>query len=178
MNDGSLLLDAIRANPDEDVPRLQYADWLEEHGPATDLTAATVEFIRLACPPRKQSHDVSRMPQKAYWWLDANWKRLVPSVIELHTPYEIGETVLIAGHRAVTITEHNRGPIWNRTGRGVWMKLNLKGTTRYVRRTYNCSVSLEFFKGFCTGYLMFSPWAKEIVAPKLHADQPFLGPHL
>ena len=28
------LLAAIRANPDEDTPRLMYADWLDEHGRA------------------------------------------------------------------------------------------------------------------------------------------------
>lgn len=38
------LLDAIRANPAEDTPRLMYADWLDEQGTETDARRAA--FIR------------------------------------------------------------------------------------------------------------------------------------
>lgn len=38
MTDGEALLAAIRADPDEDTPRLAFADWMEEHG-ATDTAA-------------------------------------------------------------------------------------------------------------------------------------------
>src|SRR5687768_5571910 len=44
MTDGDALLAAILANPDDDTPRLVYADWLQENG---DDTRA--EFIRLQC---------------------------------------------------------------------------------------------------------------------------------
>jgi uncharacterized protein (TIGR02996 family) len=44
MTDGDALLAAILANPDDDMPRLAYADWLEENG---DEDRA--EFIRLQC---------------------------------------------------------------------------------------------------------------------------------
>jgi uncharacterized protein (TIGR02996 family) len=40
-------LDDILANPDDDVPRLVYADWLEEHGGPHG--AARAEFIRVQC---------------------------------------------------------------------------------------------------------------------------------
>ena len=40
----SALLAAIEAEPDNDLPRLIYADWLEEHG-----QAERAEFIRLQC---------------------------------------------------------------------------------------------------------------------------------
>src|SRR5262245_28522095 len=40
--DGSALLRAVIENPDDDAPRLVYADWLDEHG-----DAAWAEFIRL-----------------------------------------------------------------------------------------------------------------------------------
>jgi|SRR5579883_697815 len=42
MSDESALLAAIFAYPDEDTPRLIYADWLEEHG-----QPERAEFIRL-----------------------------------------------------------------------------------------------------------------------------------
>jgi uncharacterized protein (TIGR02996 family) len=42
MSDHDALLAAIQAAPDDDAPRLIYADWLEEHG-----DAARAEFIRV-----------------------------------------------------------------------------------------------------------------------------------
>src|SRR4051812_27984132 len=41
MNTPELLLQAIEAQPDDDLPRLAYADWLDEHG-----DAARAELIR------------------------------------------------------------------------------------------------------------------------------------
>jgi uncharacterized protein (TIGR02996 family) len=44
MSDEAALLAAIRENPDEDTPRLVYADWLQENG-----QTERGEFIRLQC---------------------------------------------------------------------------------------------------------------------------------
>lgn len=44
MTDGDALLAAILANPEEDTPRLVYADWLQENG-----DEARAEFIRIQC---------------------------------------------------------------------------------------------------------------------------------
>jgi uncharacterized protein (TIGR02996 family) len=44
MTDGEALLAAIRANPRDDLPRLVFADWLQEQG-----EVAYAEFIRLSC---------------------------------------------------------------------------------------------------------------------------------
>src|SRR5215217_5840813 len=44
MSDAAALLAAIRAAPDDDAPRLVYADWLDEHG-----QPERAEFIRLQC---------------------------------------------------------------------------------------------------------------------------------
>jgi uncharacterized protein (TIGR02996 family) len=46
MTDEDALLAAILAHPDEDTPRLIYADWLDEHG-----HPERAEFIRLQCAP-------------------------------------------------------------------------------------------------------------------------------
>jgi uncharacterized protein (TIGR02996 family) len=48
MNDGYALLRAIEANPEEDTPRLAYADWLEEHA-ASESDRARAELIRVQC---------------------------------------------------------------------------------------------------------------------------------
>src|SRR5437660_1230129 len=47
MTDEAALLAAISADPDDDTPRLVYADWLEEHGDEAGRTRA--EFIRGQC---------------------------------------------------------------------------------------------------------------------------------
>ena len=44
MTDEAALLAAVLANRDEDMPRLAYADWLDEHG-----QNARAEFIRVQC---------------------------------------------------------------------------------------------------------------------------------
>ena len=44
MTDADALLAAILADPDDDTPRLAYADWLGESGDAD-----RAEFIRLQC---------------------------------------------------------------------------------------------------------------------------------
>jgi uncharacterized protein (TIGR02996 family) len=44
MDDGAALLAAIEMHPDEDVPRLAYADWLDENN-----LPIRAEFIRLQC---------------------------------------------------------------------------------------------------------------------------------
>ena len=48
MTDGYALLRAIETNPDEDTPRLAYADWLDEHA-TTDAEYARAEYIRVQC---------------------------------------------------------------------------------------------------------------------------------
>ena len=44
----------IKANPDDDTPRLILADWLEEHGDA--VRAARGEFLRLQCLPAQPAN--------------------------------------------------------------------------------------------------------------------------
>jgi uncharacterized protein (TIGR02996 family) len=55
VSDGDALLAAIRAHPDEDVPRLAYADWLDETG----VSPARARFVRLMIDP----HIPKRYPQ-------------------------------------------------------------------------------------------------------------------
>lgn len=57
MNDGAALLAAVLREPDEDTPRLVFADWLDEHD-----EPARAEFIRVQCeiarmgtPPKCQT---------------------------------------------------------------------------------------------------------------------------
>jgi uncharacterized protein (TIGR02996 family) len=51
MDDGSALLRAIRASPEDDAPRLAFADWLDERAggptPRAELIRVSVELARL-----------------------------------------------------------------------------------------------------------------------------------
>jgi uncharacterized protein (TIGR02996 family) len=47
MSDEAALLRAIGAHPDEDTPRLMYADWLDEHGRAERAEYIRVQIARL-----------------------------------------------------------------------------------------------------------------------------------
>jgi uncharacterized protein (TIGR02996 family) len=56
MTDATALLAAIRAAPEDDAPRLVYADWLEEHG-----QPEKAELIRLQCElARNESAELRR----------------------------------------------------------------------------------------------------------------------
>src|SRR5438128_7999305 len=55
LSDRDALLAAICANPDEDTPRLMFADWLDEHGGEAGATRA--EFIRLQCELARLADD-------------------------------------------------------------------------------------------------------------------------
>src|SRR5687767_2099915 len=56
MSDAHALLAAIRAAPDDDAPRLVYADWLDENG-----QPARAEFIRVQCElARRESPELRR----------------------------------------------------------------------------------------------------------------------
>lgn len=57
MSEGDSLFEAIRANPEDDAPRLVYADWLDEHG-----RPERAEFIRVQCA-------MARIPPRTARWL-------------------------------------------------------------------------------------------------------------
>jgi uncharacterized protein (TIGR02996 family) len=57
-------IDAILAEPDDDVPRLIYADFLEERGnPRSDFIRLQVELATLAPPPRRNRMYGNPVPQ-------------------------------------------------------------------------------------------------------------------
>ena len=56
MSDEAALLAAILAHPDEDTPRLMFADWLDEHG-----QPERAEFIRVQCElAQGESHQLRK----------------------------------------------------------------------------------------------------------------------
>ena len=76
MTDGDALYRAIVARPEDDTPRLVYADWLEEHGRAEEA-----EFIRLDCkfeastPDLPEYIDLNDRIEELRIWLQAHAPR-------------------------------------------------------------------------------------------------------
>src|SRR5262245_29039684 len=59
MDQEAALLAAIAAHPEEDTPRLAYADWLDEHAadlPEPASARIRAEFIRVQCEIKKLEH--------------------------------------------------------------------------------------------------------------------------
>src|SRR6266542_126090 len=62
MSDEAALLHAIGEHPDEDTPRLVYADWLDEHG-TTEADCARAEFIRVQIDRARIPEDDDRQAE-------------------------------------------------------------------------------------------------------------------
>lgn len=164
MTEREALLAAIRESPDNDLPRLIYADYLDEHG-SRGRDAATVEFIRISC--KYMNAQVKIMPREAYPWIEANWRRLVPAVLAAHK-------------------QPNRGMVWMkvfpfdlvggtpdppkvvRTGRLVRTQINTSGCDF----SHANSIVFEFWKGFVSRVELYSQLLKQRIRKRLQHDQP------
>lgn len=59
MDQEAAILAAVAANPSDDLPRLAYADWLEEHAadrPDPEAARVRAEFIRVQCEIARLEH--------------------------------------------------------------------------------------------------------------------------
>src|SRR5262245_14035787 len=85
MNHEKAFLAAIRANPDDEAPRLVYADWLEERGDAR------AEFIRLQAAlsrlaPHSDEYAVCRVRRNELRrQLDSRWLKAL-AYVPRHRP--------------------------------------------------------------------------------------------
>ena len=67
MGDEAAILAAVAANPADDLPRLAYADWLDDHAgdlPDPDAARLRAEFIRVQCGIKRLEHLSSRELQR------------------------------------------------------------------------------------------------------------------
>src|SRR5215208_5695078 len=92
MSDEDALLAAIAAHPEEDTPRLVYADWLDENG-----QPERAEFVRVQCElARLGEHDDSprkaelRQREKKLWTRHRRaWRADLPAEVR-RDPFERG----------------------------------------------------------------------------------------
>jgi uncharacterized protein (TIGR02996 family) len=102
----------ILERPDDDVPRLIYADWLEEFGDEAD--AARAEFIRLQCERARRGAlggPADRLARQAEKLLGAHWEAWVGPLRQVVGPgaASLGETWLTAGYQPEGLTKFRRG---------------------------------------------------------------------
>ena len=117
-------LRAIAAVPDDDTPRLVYADWLDEHA-ASDADRARAEFIRLSCGLKPKV----RITKAEQEWLAANWRQLLPRVsIRLSKLGAKAEDVQWSG-RHLKLWAHPKGG-----SPATWVSLELEFWRGFVRR--------------------------------------------
>ena len=90
MSSSQGLLNAIIAQPDDDAPRLVYADWLEENG-----STARAEFIRIQCEMAKRElweeefSQLERQSEKLLEKHEEAWKKEI-GVKKAHLYYRRG----------------------------------------------------------------------------------------
>jgi len=105
MTHADAFLQDILAHPDDDVPRLIFADWLEEQGDAA--SAARAEFIRIQCrlatvhlwPSPPWQEDLERRQQQLLEEYGDEWVRPIRRLIlawEFHRGF-IDEVTLFTG---------------------------------------------------------------------------------
>jgi uncharacterized protein (TIGR02996 family) len=91
VSDADGLLQDILANPDDDAPRLVYADWLEEHGDAD-----RAEFIRAQIEAARLAQEKALRPtlQERWWKLlekhRNEWLREVPAPLRKGVEFKRG----------------------------------------------------------------------------------------
>jgi uncharacterized protein (TIGR02996 family) len=81
MNDHDALLRAIGENPEEDTPRLMYADWLEENGDPdrADFVRNQVELARIDLNDRAR-HPLVRKNVRYLTNFVPSWRSLLPRI--------------------------------------------------------------------------------------------------
>jgi uncharacterized protein (TIGR02996 family) len=108
MTHDEAFLAAIREQPDDDGPRLVYADWLDDHGQAD-----RAEFIRVQCErargvagPRAEA-----LLHRAHELLRAHWEEWVGPLREAARPAgrKFGEKWLSGGFDAEGLSKFRRG---------------------------------------------------------------------
>jgi uncharacterized protein (TIGR02996 family) len=131
MTDGDALLAAVIANPDEDTPRLVYADWLQENG-----QPERAEFIRLQCAPELDETSKGRAFELEEQYR-SEWLGLLPQRSAFECEFRRGFPEHLVAHYT-QLLEH-----YDAVARLVWVRslcltgLDTSAIYRLVARPWN-----------------------------------------
>ncbi len=108
MREGKALLAAVCEHPEDDVPRLVYADWLEDHG-----DAARAEFIRGQIQLLRSDRDDPQLPalakrtQQLEKQHGKRWRRGLPRWAKPAYDFEVGD--LVGRPEYLPVSQFHRG---------------------------------------------------------------------
>lgn len=181
MGDRRSLINAIQGNPDDDTPRLIFADWLDEFG-KSDQDYARAEYIRLSCGVGyggDQMRSKVRLGVKEGKWLDANWKRLLPSLLASAAPecWEKRLPLMEGG-----LVDHTAGGIKaSRSGRNLTVRFYWgwdSGRKNDPKRYSGFTMHLWFWRGFLRSFDVYTVRQLYLVGGIIAADDPLAVPKL
>lgn len=124
MDDGELLLRAIRDSPGDDTPRLAYADWLDETATPDNSRQLLAEYIRLSirreaftCAKNRHPHPCkSRGPGAASgpFYLCQSLDKRLQEIESLDESMGWNGFLLDASDRHVVANRLDHDPVWRR----------------------------------------------------------------
>lgn|GEM_PF-1232988 len=138
MSDRDALLAAIRANPDEDTPRLVFADWLDEHEPDAKPRAGKVKLpspsswaslIRAECEFERLKNDGSVAAAVFDYFVNEDektldgvrWERVLPEMCRRVELYRLIPTLRQASAKARSVNGQKASP------GGTWIDTTFRG---------------------------------------------------
>lgn len=146
-----------------------FADWLDEHG-TTDQDAARAEYIRLSCKVKSGETHKKRLAVSEGKWLDANWKRLLPTLVGAAVPMRYGTPFIELG--GIKTARNGRDLRVAFTWR--WDSTRPEQPSRYSAFTMH----FWFWRGFVVKFDVYSPRQLYLVGGLVAQDEPFAVPHL
>lgn len=154
MSDRNALLAAIRANPDEDTPRLVFADWLDEHEPDAKPHAGKAKppspsswasLIRAECEFEQLKNDGSIAAAVFDYFVDEDeqtldgvrWERVLPEMCRRVELFRLIPTLRQASAKARSVNWQKASPggTWSETTfRGFPAEINVWESKKWYRR--------------------------------------------
>jgi uncharacterized protein (TIGR02996 family) len=160
LSDRDALFAAIRANPEEDTPRLMFADWLDEQGDEASHTRA--EFIRLQCELARLDNDGSDSHAVYEFLRDRDY---------VTRPTADWTKIDLGIHRRVALTMRARDLLkWHEEE---WVpKLPKKAKVEWLTVPFDEKQPLGFHRGFAHRVRINDPRKLAAVAEQLRRSSP------
>lgn len=160
------LLNDIIANPDDDVPRLIYADWLEDRRDGTRGDGTRAEFIRVSCRAAAlpKGPEKTRLKKESEQLLLGNAQKWVAPLVRRHCSFVyhvrgLPEHVVIPAARLLRHQDEifAAAPIRSVELTGVEGQIQALAESPYLCRIAKIKIPFEYLNAEEVGQLTASP---------------------